>query len=82
MGNGVCDPPWALSRDQQRALLGEGLRPVGEGHVGVESDPKGHRHDHDRPLDRPKRACAKCGNRFQPTVLRRLLCLYCFGQAD
>ena len=83
MGRGVCDPPWVLSLEQQRALLNEGLRPVGGGaHVHVETDPKGHRFDKDRALDRPKRRCVKCGKRFQPTILRRVLCTYCFLRAD
>ena len=28
--------------------------------------------------DKPKRPCARCGNRFQPTTKRRMLCLRCF----
>lgn len=32
----------------------------------------------DAPIDRPERPCARCGNTFQPTVKRRLLCYPCF----
>ena len=36
----------------------------------------------DRPdLSRDKRPCARCGNKFQPTDKRRLLCLRCYGLA-
>ena len=28
---------------------------------------------------RPKRSCARCGNRFQPTTKRWMLCARCFG---
>lgn len=30
----------------------------------------------------PKRPCARCGNPFQPTVKRRMLCLGCYKGAD
>ena len=34
----------------------------------------------DRPdPDRARRPCASCGRKFQPTLRRRLLCLYCFS---
>lgn len=33
---------------------------------------------HDVPIDRPERACARCRNKFQPTKKRRLLCYACF----
>ena len=29
--------------------------------------------------DKPKRRCARCGKRFQPTAKRRMLCKHCFG---
>ena len=32
----------------------------------------------DPALDRPERPCACCGNLFQPTQKRRLLCHGCF----
>ena len=32
----------------------------------------------DAPLDRPKRGCACCGQKFQPTFKRRMLCTGCF----
>lgn len=36
-------------------------------------------HSQDKKIDRPKRPCACCGNRFQPTVRRRMLCARCFN---
>ena len=36
----------------------------------------------DHPLDRPERACANCGKRFQPTIKRRLLCNGCWKGGD
>lgn len=36
----------------------------------------------DPTLDCPKRPCAKCGRKFQPTLKRRMLCASCFGNAD
>ena len=35
----------------------------------------------DPRLDKPKRPCARCGRRFQPTVKRRMLCAGCFSTA-
>ena len=29
--------------------------------------------------DKPKRSCARCGNRFEPTTKRWMLCARCFG---
>ena len=37
----------------------------------------------DNPLKgKPKRPCASCGNLFQPTVRRRMLCHRCFKDGD
>ena len=36
----------------------------------------------DLPIDRPKRACARCGKEFQPTGKRRMLCAECFSVAN
>ena len=37
----------------------------------------------DRPdLSRPERPCACCGNRFQPTQRRRMLCRDCFREGE
>lgn len=33
----------------------------------------------DRELDCPKRPCARCGKKFQPTQRRRMLCGSCFA---
>ena len=39
--------------------------------------------DCDKPdPSRPERPCARCGNRFQPTLRRRMLCLHCFGDEE
>lgn len=35
-----------------------------------------------RGIDRPRRPCARCGKKFQPTLQRRLLCASCFGDDD
>lgn len=35
----------------------------------------------DQRLDRPKRPCACCGQRFRPTARRRMLCQGCFSRA-
>lgn len=32
----------------------------------------------DREIDLPERPCACCGNRFKPTIKRRLTCHPCF----
>lgn len=40
---------------------------------------RGEFHKADRPrLDLPQRNCACCGDRFQPTIRRRMLCSICF----
>ena len=36
----------------------------------------------DPPLDKPKRPCAGCGRRFQPTVKRRMLCTECYRRGE
>ena len=61
--------------------LAAGESPFGHRSAGVwkgslpspKSDPR---------LDRPKRPCACCRRRFQPTVKRRMLCASCFGRAN
>ena len=56
------------------ALIGNRSAGVFEGPLpSPKTDPR---------LDRPKRPCACCGRRFQPTVRRRLLCAGCFGSAS
>ena len=32
----------------------------------------------DKALDLPARKCANCARKFVPTLLRRMLCTYCF----
>ena len=39
-------------------------------------------HGQDTKLDVPARPCARCGQAFQPTERRRLLCSSCFGWAS
>ena len=37
-------------------------------------------HNRDPALkDEPKRRCARCGQKFQPTAKRRMLCARCYG---
>ena len=44
---------------------------------------EGIRWGFDYPLpDKPPRPCARCGNEFQPTVWRRMLCEWCFLYGD
>ena len=35
----------------------------------------------DVKLKRPKRPCSRCGNKFQPTIRRRMLCATCYHWA-
>ena len=36
----------------------------------------------DPDIDRPVRACGQCGEHFQPTVRRRMLCHDCFTYSE
>ena len=31
---------------------------------------------------KPERPCSRCGNTFQPTIRRRMLCRWCFDTAE
>lgn len=37
---------------------------------------------YDKPLDCPERDCSNCGEPFQPTKRRRMLCSLCFRNED
>ena len=54
------------------------LKPAGEhwGHPLAVTGPV--RAPGDRVIEAPKRPCANCGKRFQPTVKRSMLCEPCF----
>ena len=36
----------------------------------------------EQAVERPERPCNRCGDRFQPTNRRRMLCAYCFKYGD
>ena len=59
------------------------VRPAGEGpekHAYFTGPMPPPLHVRD-PVDksRPKRPCARCGQRFQPTYKHRMLCARCYG---
>ena len=53
----------------------------GHARAGVLSDGGGRVIIYDPPIDRPERPCSHCGDTFQPTARRRLLCYECFRYA-
>ena len=54
-------------------IIAPGDRPLPEHLVG-----NGNVLEGDCDLDKPRRPCANCNRMFQPTIKRRLLCLYCW----
>ena len=73
---------WVLTPAQVAIMRAEAatMRPAGmqRGGPSVVEALRDHETG-DRPIGRPERPCARCGNKFQPTQRRRLLCLGCFS---
>lgn len=55
---------------------------ISPGLANIRKNERHKAHEGDRKLDRPRRPCSRCGKRFQPTIKRRMLCAYCFENAD
>lgn len=86
-GSSVLEAASALATRQRHGGL---VRPASErpdlvagaGDKGSKPGALAGNHFDRKDLSRPERPCARCGNRFQPTVRRRMLCAHCYGDDD
>ena len=73
---------WAPSPAQVVAMRAEAktMKVAGGAPKGVRDAHRAIVTSHDAPdPTRPERPCARCTNKFQPTLRRRMLCARCFG---